>query len=278
MKTKLALIASMTVLGMATATLAQEDKKNENNTDKVTIRVRMIEEKDGKTETVERSYTYKDLTEAERELKVKAIIDSLKNDKEASSSRRLSIEIEEGSKILSDKDQWGNGEHIVVVPRGKRIYRYDGDGDSRTFSFDNDAFADRMKRIEKDITPQMRKLERSMESMGRDLEPRFREFWHGDFNFDFKDGSTKPASIRGLEAFSNNTEKEALNLRFYAPNKGDVTISVTDTKGKQVGQKVVKDFSGDFVGQVEIGKNAKGTYFVSVVQNEDGVVKRVVID
>jgi hypothetical protein len=121
----------------------------------------------------------------------------------------------------------------------------------------------------------MRKLERNMEDWSRDFEPKFREFWNSDINIG---GSGKPTSIRGLEAFPNNPDKDELNIRFYAPNKGDVTITVTDTKGKQVGKKEIKDFSGDYVGQLELGKNAKGTYFISVVQNEDGTVKRIVVE
>ncbi len=68
-----------------------------------------------------------------------------------------------------------------------------------------------------------------------------------------------------------------MNLRFYVPQKGDVLVTISDTKGKEVGKKEIKDFSGEFVGQIDIKKNTKGTLFVTVTQNEDGAVKRVVI-
>jgi hypothetical protein len=286
MKTTFALIALVAGLGVATTTVSQNDKKETKDSEKgkVTVRIRMSEEKDGKTESIERSYSYNNLTADERESKIKAIVDSLRANGKDAANRRLSITIEEGDNNMSDK------EHIVIVPKeGKdrdvRIYKYGpsdstperwNDGKRRyEFNFDEEAFADRMKRVEKKIAPQMKKFEQNMDEWGRNFEPKFREFWQGDINIG---GSGKPASIRGLEAFTNNPDKDELNIRFYAPSKGDVTISVTDTKGKQVAKKEVKDFSGDYVGQLELGKNAKGTYFISVVQNEDGTVKRIVVE
>lgn len=290
MKTTFAQIALIAGLGVATTALSQDEKKaaNDSSKDKVTVRVRMSEEKDGKTEIVERSYTYNNLSEAEREAKVKAIVDSLKATGKDASNRRLSIEIEEGESRPSDYNRRYDDERIVRKqreekdrekiyksnPKERRTERWDND--NHNFNFDEEAFADRMKRVEKRIEPQMRKLERNMEEWSRDFEPKFREFWHSDINISGAAG--KPASIRGLEAYPNNPDKSELNLRFYAPHKGDVTITVTDTKGKQVSRKEVKDFSGDFVGQLDLGKNAKGTYFINVVQNEDGAVKRIVIE
>ncbi len=289
MKTKFALIALVAGLGVATTATAQDNKKDvkTSDKDKVTVRIRMSEEKDGKVETFERTYTYHGLSEEERENKIKSIVDSLRNDHKAAANRRLSVEIEEGSSVIRDKERWGNQEERITIfpPEGRKrdveVYRYQprdkGEKGEKIyeFKFDEEAFADRMKRVEKRIAPQMKKFELEMDEWGRNFEPKFREFWHSDINIG---GSGKPASIRGLEAFPNNPEKDELNIRFYAPNKGDVTITVTDTKGKQIAKKEVKDFSGDYVGQLELGKNAKGTYFISVVQNEDGTVKRIVVE
>lgn len=290
MKTTFALIALVAGLGVAPTAMSQDTKTDnkDSNKDKVTVRIRMSEEKDGKTETFERTYTYNSLSESEREAKIKTIVDSLRSTNKDATNRRLSVVIEEGESHPSDRVFHNDNDRIVIVPRDgkeRKIYRYDPkdgrterwDNDNRNFNFnfDDEAFADRMKRVEKRIQPQMRKLERNMEDWSRDFEPKFREFWNSDINIG---GSGKPASIRGLEAFPNNPDKDELNIRFYAPNKGDVTITVTDTKGKQVGKKEIKDFSGDYVGQLELGKNAKGTYFISVVQNEDGTVKRIVVE
>jgi hypothetical protein len=97
------------------------------------------------------------------------------------------------------------------------------------------------------------------------------EDWNRNMN-------TKPSSIRSLEAYPNNPDHNQLNLRFTAPAKGDVNIIVTNTKGKEVAHRELNDFSGEFIGQIDLGKNSQGTYFITVTQNEDGAVKRVVID
>jgi len=289
MKTKFAFFTLITGLGVATMAMSQDNKKEIKDSDKVTVRIRMSEEKDGKTETIERTYSYNNLSDSEREEKIKAIVDSLKGTNKDAANRRLSVTIEEGDAPMRQKIE--KEDHVVRTPKdGKkrdevRVYKY-RPGDSRIetwkddkhryeFNFDEKAFADRMKRVEKDLTPKMKELEREMDEWGRNFEPKFKEFWHSDVNIG---GIHKPATVRGLDAFPNNPERDELNVRFYAPNKGDVTITVTDIKGKQVSKKEVKDFSGDYVGQLSLGKNPRGTYFISVVQNEDGAVKRIVVE
>ncbi|MEZ4900741.1 MAG: T9SS type A sorting domain-containing protein [Spirosomataceae bacterium] len=289
MKAKVVFFTLVVGLGVASMAMSQDNQKENKDTDKVTVRIRMSEEKDGKTETIEKTYTYNNLSDSEREEKIKAIVDSLKGTNKEATNRRLSVTIEEGDAPM--RERMKKEQRVVIIPKdGKkreevRVFKY-GPGDSRVetwkggkrhyeFNFDEKAFADRMKRMEKELAPKMKKLEKNMEEWGRDFEPKFREFWHGDINMG---GNNKPATVRGLEAFPNNPERDELNVRFYAPNKGDVTITITDVKGKQVSKKEVKDFSGDYVGQLSLGKNPKGTYFISVVQNEDGAVKRIVVE
>ena len=88
----------------------------------------------------------------------------------------------------------------------------------------------------------------------------------------------KPSTIRGLDAYPNNPDRDQLNVRFTAPAKGDVSIVVTNTKGKEVAKRDINDFSGEFVGQIDLGKKTQGTYFITVTQNEDGAVKRIVVE
>ena len=88
----------------------------------------------------------------------------------------------------------------------------------------------------------------------------------------------KSSTIRGLDAYLNNPDRTQLNVRFTAPAKGNVLIVVTNTKGKEVAKRTLSDFSGEFVGQIDLGKNPTGTYFITVTQNDDGAVKRVVVE
>ena len=88
----------------------------------------------------------------------------------------------------------------------------------------------------------------------------------------------KSSTIRGLDAFPNNPDRNQLNVRFTAPVKGDVRIVVANPAGKEVAKRTLKDFSGEFVGQIDLGRNPTGTYFITVTQNEDGAVKRIVVE
>ena len=111
----------------------------------------------------------------------------------------------------------------------------------------------------------MEPMQRKLEGMG----DRMSGFWSNE--------EMASGSVRSLNAYPNNPDNGVLNLRFSTPEPGDVHITVTDTQGKEVGKKTIKDFSGEFVGQIELKKNTKGTLFVTVVQNEDGTVRRVLL-
>jgi hypothetical protein len=114
----------------------------------------------------------------------------------------------------------------------------------------------------------------------RDNQERF------NFNFDSpgvrvweNSASSSSSTVKSLSVYPNQPFNNRLNLRFTAPSKGDVTILVTDVKGKEVGRETIKDFSGNYVGQIDLSKKAeKGTYFVTVTQGEDGTVKRIVVE
>ncbi|MCF2489775.1 hypothetical protein L0659_16450 [Dyadobacter sp. CY347] len=40
----------------------------------------------------------------------------------------------------------------------------------------------------------------------------------------------KPASVRSLAAYTNNPDNDVLNLKFEFPQKGDVSVIVTDRR------------------------------------------------
>ncbi|MES2732388.1 MAG: T9SS type A sorting domain-containing protein [Bacteroidota bacterium] len=67
------------------------------------------------------------------------------------------------------------------------------------------------------------------------------------------------------------------NLRFYLPSKGNVLIRVTDTLGKEVLEEKLKDATGHYTHQLNLSKQPAGTYFVTVTQNKDGLVERIII-
>jgi hypothetical protein len=85
-------------------------------------------------------------------------------------------------------------------------------------------------------------------------------------------------TIKGLISYPNKPFNGKLNVRFKAPEKGNVTISVTDVNGKEITSEQLKDFSGLYLGQIDLKKSGSGVYFVRVTQSNDGVVRRVQVD
>jgi len=85
-------------------------------------------------------------------------------------------------------------------------------------------------------------------------------------------------TIKGLISYPNKPFNGKLNVRFEAPEKGNITISVTDVNGKEISSEQIKDFSGLYLGQVDLKKSGSGVYFVRVTQSNDGAVRRVKVD
>lgn len=84
-------------------------------------------------------------------------------------------------------------------------------------------------------------------------------------------------TIQGLSGKQNQPFNGKLNVRFTAPTKGNVSIAVSDVNGKEIATETVKDFQGDYLGQIDLKKAATGVYFLRVTQGNDGAVRRVEI-
>jgi hypothetical protein len=82
-------------------------------------------------------------------------------------------------------------------------------------------------------------------------------------------------TIQGLSGKQNQPFNGKLNVRFKATEKGNVTIAVSDVNGKEIATESVKDFQGDYLGQIDLKKAGAGVYFLRVTQGNDGAVRRV---
>ena len=84
-------------------------------------------------------------------------------------------------------------------------------------------------------------------------------------------------TIHGLSGKQNQPFNGKINVDFTAPEKGNVTIAVTDVNGKEIATETVKDFQGDYFGQIDLKKAGVGVYFLRVTQGNDGAVRRLEI-
>lgn len=266
----LLLVAAPALLSVAQA---QSDKKpkTDDSDKKTSIRIRVSEEDNGKVRDIEKNYQVGALSDDERQKFIDKVLDSLNVDKKR--KQTISITVDDGNDgIAARKRKKVTIDHRD--PREPMAFHWDGDF-KYDLDWDAEKFSHDMKKIEKDFNknfhPKAKMMLRNMEDFGRDFGKSF------DYAWDSNNENMKGASIRSLNAYTNNPADDVLNLRFSVPQKGNVTVTVTDTKGKEVGKKEIHEFEGEYVGQIELKKNTKGTLFVTVVQNEDGAVKRVVI-
>ena len=251
----------LVISGFSTSQLVRAQSTDKDK--KTTIRIRVSEDNDGKVKDIEKEYQVNKMTDQERKKFVDKVLDSLGVD--SKSAKNISITMDDGD---------GNNQVITKNRRRETMDRRDNreplafqwkDDISSDFSFDSEKLRSYLGNVEREFKPKAKIMMRDMENFG----DRMGDFWNKEI--------MKPSSVRDMNVYSNNPDNGVLNLRFHVQEKGDLTITVTDIKGREVGKREIKDFSGDFVGQIDLKKNTKGTVFVTVVQNEDGAVKRVVI-
>jgi hypothetical protein len=244
------------------ALFAQDSKdlKPDNKPKKSRIHIQVTEDENGKVKKIEKDYEVGAMTSEEKDKFVEKVLDSLNVDKHK--KQTISITVDDGDEdVMVAKKR----KKVIVDHRDEReplAFHWNND---MSYNFDSEKFKNYFHTFEREIGPKAKLFMRDMEDFGKGMG----NIWEKEV--------VKPASVRTLSVYANNPDNGVLNLRFQVPVKGDVRISVTDTKGKEVGNKEIKDFEGEFVGQIELKKNTKGTLFVTVVQNEDGAVKRVVI-
>ena len=272
------------------------------------MRLKFSEKNGGELREFERTYRTNGMTDEKRDAIVNKLIDSLRATRKSKNSQiSVTIEDDRGTDRIRYKNRNGAGQNSIggvgtirppraprppMPPRARADrddFHIEGnimfDDDSangrraRTFRFERrhlDSLARNMEglayNIEREFAPLADRLSRSRGL--RDLEDRLVAPFE---NWSRNSGVSQASTIRGLDAYPSNPDKFMLNVRFTAPGKGDALIVVTNPKGKEVARRELKDFTGEFVGQVDLGRRAEGVFFVTVTQNEDGAVRRVVL-
>lgn len=261
--------------------MAQDAKTPDKKTDEREVNVRIVERNGDEVRETERTFRLNGMDDPERDKVVMKLVDSLRASHKDGQKRQMTIIVEDtdGDRIVT-RERVGGRSGRPAQPNTARPDRTrPGDayawrnrtprsgtlpGTDRGWEFElrrgTDSLADQFRRFQYQFPRDLdRQLIRPFEDWSRNM-------------------GGKTSTIRGLDAFPNNPDQNQLNLRFTAPAKGDVRIVVTNPAGKELAKRTLNNFSGEFVGQIDLGKSAKGVYFVTVTQNEDGAVKRIVIE
>ncbi|WP_420148249.1 T9SS type A sorting domain-containing protein [Spirosoma sp.] len=268
----LALLVLGTVHGVS---LAQKSGNPSPKPDHNDVNVRIIERNGDEVREIERTYHLNGMNDPERDKLVMKLVDSLKATRKNGGRRQMTIIVEddgidktvtrERSKLNKKRAPSDAYAKRGPLPRNAPDFWDKPDfKNNRTWQYEMRVHAD-------SLADQIRQFKYQFpKDFDRQIARPF-EDWARNFN-------VKPSTIRGLDAYPNNPDRAQLNVRFTAPSKGDVSIVVTSPKGKEVAKREIKDFSGEFVGQIDLGKNPQGVYFITVTQNEDGAVKRIILN
>ncbi len=246
-------------------------------------RVRVEKEVDGKTEILER--TFSDQAAADR------FLDSVNVG--TGNKMRINVNSNRNGNVRNYANRDVRAPRPPQPPR-VRIY---GDGDLAWDSKSRAEFERNMEKFGRDMERWGREYGDKMKDWGQRFEREFKYNWQPEIDNKIRiienqnrnrldgmtffdgNGTTSSRTVKSLNAYPNQPSNGRLNITFQAPEKGDVTILVTDVEGKEVGREKVKDFSGKYVGQVDLKRGAdKGTYFVTVTQGNDGAVKRLMVE
>ena len=286
------IITSALLLTLGVSAMAQKNISQNIEEKNGQLKIHIESSENGKKEVFERSYNVEGMNPDEKDKLINHISDSLLTASGNGERKHIRIKINkeerEGSDLKSEGDddrpfslntpQGKKKRRVEINKDGKRIQKdLDGDGDSEDMKL---FFKDFGKNMEDNIgylDIESKKWISSLDPMMKDLKGKLKfDFNSSDMkDFDFMNESK---TVKALKIYPNKPFDNKLNLKFFAPEKGDINVIVTDINGKEVGSQKIKDFQGDFMGQVDLKKNVKGTIFVTVTQGEDGMAKRVVIE
>lgn len=238
------------------------------NGEKIKIRIETTE--NGKKKVVEKEIDATGMTQQEREKLIEEFQDSVVKDLKKSQKTKIVISDDTNS-LFEEEDRfsfdfeneedevfnWNEGDRTrPEVHIYKKKLRKGSD-----LEYGLDRFEDTMRYLGEEIP---RRIERNL--------PRVYTWDNGLF---ISDGES---TVQSLDVFPNRPSNNMVNVRFYAPKSGDVSITILDIEGNVVGKDRVKNFEGEFAGQVKIDSKASGTYFVIVAQGDDGITRKVKID
>lgn len=249
---------------MSTTAFAQEKKE---------ATVKIIINENGKESVIEKKFSDLDKADAE----AKKLSDSLEITVNTSGSKRKIIRMDVNKSHSTISDQPGNViiERIEGGPQGgadkRMIIRRGGPGmapaapgtrtgDAKVMIFRGEGGPEGMpKEFSFEMDGPMGRPGMKMKGLKKMM----------------KENGSK--TIQGLSGKQNQPFNGKLNVRFKAPTKGNVNIAVSDVNGKEIATETVKDFQGNYLGQIDLKKAGAGIYFLRVTQGNDGAVRRVEI-
>ncbi|MFT7273386.1 MAG: hypothetical protein ACI9V1_002923 [Spirosomataceae bacterium] len=283
MKKNILRLAAITLLSGCFALGATAQEKNK-------IKVRVEKEINGKKTVQERTIDTSNMSEDEQQSVLDSVQTALMGDNFGRS--RVKITIEDSNESIGEEKEnrfeWRNDDDESRITydddgdfnQDMRVYRFKSNkphviikkrgSNNRNFDWDSEEW-------ENDFERGMSNLNNRLRYLGDEI-PRRIENGTPLYRLDNQLLGGNSAPIKSIDVYPNRPDSHIINVRFYAPNEGNVSIKVLNIEGKVVAQESAPNFKGEYVGQIELKKNSKGTYFVIISQGDDGLSKRITLD
>ncbi len=75
-----------------------------------------------------------------------------------------------------------------------------------------------------------------------------------------------------------NPNDGKFSLNFHTDKKGELTVKMYDTQGKEVYSEMIKDFNGDYSKQLDLSNKGKGNYILKIIQGNKTMTEKFVIE
>jgi hypothetical protein len=93
----------------------------------------------------------------------------------------------------------------------------------------------------------------------------------------FKAGIETPGDIEVFSLYPNPTDGK-ITISFTCRNNMDnVKLTVTDVTGREISKQVYKTQGKEFRQEMDLGKEARGVYFVQLDVNGEKIIRKVVL-
>jgi hypothetical protein len=83
--------------------------------------------------------------------------------------------------------------------------------------------------------------------------------------------------IEGFQVFPNPASG-IVTVKFKSPNKFDLTLNITDEKGKSVYSEKLPAYSGNFSKEIDLTNKGKGTFMVTISDANNTLTKKIVVN
>jgi len=189
-----------------------------------------------------------------------------------------------GKKIIKiEKDIDGKVEVIekevdIKAPRA-RVYTFNSSGEviedtlrdgEKTLKYgEGFTWEEDFPRLSDRYRSNLNRFKFNMEDLADKINQDF-----GNFNGSFASSE----GFSNVSVFTNKPATHILNLRFRSSGEGPVSISVVNLQGDLVTRESVDDFSGEYMGQLNLKEGTKGTFFVIIAQGEKGISRKVKVE